>query len=88
MGASDTALRLLGTNLTAALRRHGDYSLKWISAAKCAPIAFVDPGAFLVTYVVKLPTRRLLDNLAEPRTRRTSPKLLACCQTAWHRAFG
>src|SRR5271165_2296760 len=42
-----------------------------------------DPGAFLVTYVVKLPTRGLLDNLAEPRTRRTSPKLLACGQTPW-----
>ncbi|HEY5174217.1 MAG TPA: hypothetical protein VII95_01475, partial [Terriglobales bacterium] len=28
--------RLLGINLTAALRRHGDYSLKWIAAAKWA----------------------------------------------------
>src|SRR5271166_5995196 len=39
------------------------------------PIAFVDPGAFLVTYSVKLPTRRLLDNLAELRTRRTGQYL-------------
>ena len=30
MGASDTALRLVGTNLTAALRRHADYTSKWI----------------------------------------------------------
>jgi hypothetical protein len=29
------------------------------------PMAFVDPGAFFVTYLVKLPTRRLLDNLRE-----------------------
>jgi hypothetical protein len=29
------------------------------------PIAFADPGASIVTYLLKLPTRRLRDNLRE-----------------------
>jgi hypothetical protein len=37
-----------------------DYSLKLMAAAKCAPMAFLDPGAFLVTYLVRLPTTVLL----------------------------